>query len=336
MIFSRQQRVDDQTLRGYLFGDLPQDATERLDELSVVDDDFAARLDTVESDLVDAYVRGELSGDTLDKFQTAYMSSPRRRERVAFARSLSSVANAHVPQSAADRLTATNQASSSSLRSWLDSFTLGSFTLGSFAFPRFALAGGLAMLLAISGLLFDNLHLRDTVHQATADRASLQQREHDLEARLNDEHASNAQTASELDQVRKSLAQAENNSVGKRIASELPVSVAAFALAPQLRGAGQIPSLSLPQGTTRVYLRLDLETNDFPNYSVTLRSIKTDKVLWHSGRLKAVMKGQSGALSASVPAKLLKQEVYQIDLTGTPPHGDSELVSSYVFRILIK
>jgi hypothetical protein len=326
MIFSRQQRVDDQTLRGYLFGDLPQDETERLDELSVVDDDFSARLDTVESDLVDAYVRGELSGDTLEKFQTSYMSSPQRRERVAFARSLSSFASAHVPQSAADRLAAGNRSSSSSLRSWLESFAL----------PRFALAGGLAMLLAISGLLFDNLHLRDTVHQATADRASLQQRERDLEARLNDEHASNAQTASELDQVRKSLAQVENNSVGKRIASELPVSVAAFVLAPQLRGAGQMPSLSLPQGTTRVVLRLDLESNDFPNYSVTLRSIRTDKVLWHSGRLKAVMKGQNGALSASVPAKLLKQEVYQIDLTGMPPHGDAELVSSYVFRILIK
>src|SRR5271170_6140025 len=202
MIFSRQQRIDDQTLRGYLFGTLPQDETGRLDELSVVDDEFAARLDTVEADLVDAYVRDELSGDTLEKFQTSYMSSPRRRERVAFARSLSPFASAHVPQPAADRLAA---APGSSLRSWL----------GSFAFPRFALAGGLAMLLAIAVLLFDNLHLRNTMNQATADRAALQQRERDLEARLNDEHASNARTASELDQVRQSLAQAENNSIGK-------------------------------------------------------------------------------------------------------------------------
>ena len=90
------------------------------------------------------------------------------------------------------------------------------------------------------------------------------------------------------------------------------------------------------QGTTRVDLRLDLETNDYPNYSVTLKSIRTDKVLWHSGKLKAVMNGQTGALSASVPAKLLKQELYQVELTGTPPHGDAELVSTYVFRILIK
>jgi hypothetical protein len=48
------------------------------------------------------------------------------------------------------------------------------------------------------------------------------------------------------------------------------------------------------------------------------------------------MNGQTGALSASVPAKLLKQELYQVELTGTPPHGDAELVSTYVFRILIK
>jgi hypothetical protein len=48
MLFSRQQRVDDDTLKGYLFGQLPPEETERLDELSVVDDEFAARLDTVE------------------------------------------------------------------------------------------------------------------------------------------------------------------------------------------------------------------------------------------------------------------------------------------------
>src|ERR1700677_2846905 len=135
MLFSHQQRVDDQTLRGYLFGLLPRDQTERLDELSVADDEFAARLDTVESDLVDAYVRGELSGDTLARFQTVYLSSPRRRQKVAFAESLYSLEKtqpAVSPVVPAQTVRA----------SWLRLFT----------FPRFALAGGLAMLLAICAL----------------------------------------------------------------------------------------------------------------------------------------------------------------------------------------
>ena len=59
--------------------------SERLDELSVVDDDFAWRLSAVENDMVDAYVRGDLSGETLDRFRSFYLSTPKRRGRVEFA-----------------------------------------------------------------------------------------------------------------------------------------------------------------------------------------------------------------------------------------------------------
>src|ERR1700733_2140583 len=147
MPFSRQQRIDDEVLKDYLFGDLSSDETERLDELSIVDDEFAARLDTVESDLVDAYVRGELSGETLAKFQTAYLSSARRRQKVAFAESLYSLGGKQLSPAATNRVAPAKPA----LGSWF----------GIFAFPRFALAGGLAMLLAIAALLIDNLHLRN-------------------------------------------------------------------------------------------------------------------------------------------------------------------------------
>lgn len=329
MLFSHQQRVDDQTMRAYLFGLLPQDQTERLDELSVVDDEFSARLDTVESDLVDAYVRGELSGDTLAKFQTVYLSSPRRRQKVAFAESLYSLDGKHPSQAARNRVEPAKAARGSALGNWL----------GLFAFPRVALAGELAMLLAITALLVDNLHLRDTMRQATIDRAALQQRERDLQAQLDNDHASNAQTASELEQVRKSLAQLDNSTTAKHVASQLtslPMSVVAFVLAPQVRGGTLMPILSLPQGTTRVDFHLDLETNDFPHYRVALKSLQDDKVLWHSSQLTAVTKGQSSALSTSVPAKLLQPQGYQLDLTGTPSSGEGELVSSYVFRVVTK
>ena len=39
---------DDQLLVRYLVGSLPEDETERLDELSIADDQFAARLSAVE------------------------------------------------------------------------------------------------------------------------------------------------------------------------------------------------------------------------------------------------------------------------------------------------
>src|SRR3954471_1529745 len=51
---------DDATLVRYLLGDLPPEDTEKLDERSVVDAEFADRLRGLEHDLADAYVRGEL------------------------------------------------------------------------------------------------------------------------------------------------------------------------------------------------------------------------------------------------------------------------------------
>jgi hypothetical protein len=82
---------DDQLLIRYLLGSLPEEETERFDELSIVDDDFATRLNETENELVDAYVNGELSGDTLQSFQSNYLSSASKMEKVRFAEALHSV-----------------------------------------------------------------------------------------------------------------------------------------------------------------------------------------------------------------------------------------------------
>jgi hypothetical protein len=76
---------DDQQLVRYLLGLLPDEEAERLDEMSISDDDVAWRLRVVEDDLVDAYITGTLGGETLERFQSFYLSSERRRRKVAFA-----------------------------------------------------------------------------------------------------------------------------------------------------------------------------------------------------------------------------------------------------------
>src|SRR5215471_6935099 len=72
----------------YLLGSLPEKEAERLDELSITDDAFVSRLNDVENDLVDAYVRGELSGEIRERFRSFYLASPKRRAKVRFAETL--------------------------------------------------------------------------------------------------------------------------------------------------------------------------------------------------------------------------------------------------------
>jgi hypothetical protein len=79
---------DDQMFGRYLLGLLPEKDAERLDELSIADGDVASRLCAVEHDLIDAYVSGTLAGDTLNRFESFYLGSPRRHERVVIARGL--------------------------------------------------------------------------------------------------------------------------------------------------------------------------------------------------------------------------------------------------------
>ncbi|HET9365082.1 MAG TPA: hypothetical protein VFP71_08765, partial [Candidatus Angelobacter sp.] len=67
---SSEYAYNDELLIRYLLGDLPAEQAEQLDELSVTDNEFAWRLNGVENDLVDGFVRGELEGETLQKFRS--------------------------------------------------------------------------------------------------------------------------------------------------------------------------------------------------------------------------------------------------------------------------
>jgi hypothetical protein len=72
-------------LTHYLLGLLPEEQTDQLDELSVVDDGFAGQLCVAETELVDAYLRGALPGDLRVRFESQYCGSPRRLAQMAFA-----------------------------------------------------------------------------------------------------------------------------------------------------------------------------------------------------------------------------------------------------------
>ena len=78
----------DAALVRYLLGASPRAEEERLDELSVVDAEFSERLQSVEHDLADAYVRGELSEADRSLWERRYLGSASGREQHELARAL--------------------------------------------------------------------------------------------------------------------------------------------------------------------------------------------------------------------------------------------------------
>jgi hypothetical protein len=97
MSWAQPNHVEDEAVIQYLLGSATEEQTELLDRLSVADEDFAARLKAVEDDLVDAYVRGELAGEMLERFRTYYLASPLRREKVKFAETLLPLSDKRLP-----------------------------------------------------------------------------------------------------------------------------------------------------------------------------------------------------------------------------------------------
>src|SRR4051812_46545951 len=85
MALSHSSPPDEQYLVRYVLDLVPPEEAQRLDEASVVDDEFAVRLTAVETELVDGYVRGTLDAETRARFESVYLASPRRLQAVTFA-----------------------------------------------------------------------------------------------------------------------------------------------------------------------------------------------------------------------------------------------------------
>jgi len=330
-----RQPVDEGMIVDYLLGASTEAETERLDEMSLTDDDFADRLRAVENDLIDSHVRGELSGDGLSKFNSHYLASPVRRDKVRFAETFLGFADKAVAAQSRDW-----RATAPAIPAARETILREPSRSRIFALVRPKLQWGLAaaalvMLFAGGYLMLENLRLRNQMAQTQAERVALEERAQELQRHLAEERSSDAETEKELTQVRDRLAQLERQAAAGRQPgkpeAERDLKVIAFSLSPQTRGIGQIPTLTVPVGTDSVALTLDLEAGDFPVYQAELKNPANGQILWRSGKLKT--SGKSKALRVSLRGNLLNSQNYVLELSGISAKGGVEHLGSYPFRV---
>ncbi|HET6959201.1 MAG TPA: hypothetical protein VFI56_21565 [Vicinamibacterales bacterium] len=288
----------------YLLGVLPPEDTERLDEASIVDDDIAARLRRVEDDLVDSYVRGQLSGDTLAQFESHYLASRHRRERVEFARKFLRAVDKVDTETAPVAVDAPPKVG------------------GSKVLATLAVAATLS-LAAGGALLLQNVRLGRGLREAQIDRVAVDQRARDLERQLKELRDANETATKELARARESA-----TTVVREAAT------VALVLLPQTRSIGPVPTLVMPAVTEQLGFELRLEANDFPSYQVGLRDPAVNTVIWRSGWIAAKSSAGQSAVRVGVPARALKPQHYSLDLSGRRPAGGTEVVGSYAFEIV--
>ncbi|HWW82957.1 MAG TPA: hypothetical protein VNZ26_05100 [Vicinamibacterales bacterium] len=314
---------DDQQLVRYLLGLLPNVEAERLDEASVVDDDLALRLRVVENDLVDAYVSGTLGGDMLEPFESHYLTSPRRRESVRFARNLLravdraaplvDIDNRQEPSLAAGRDQDGPPAPETSSGDRMPARSRLISTLVAIA----------ALLLVACGLLmFQAARLRSGLSMAQTQSVALDRRTRELEQRLDEQLAANTAAAKELERARKGTTMNP---------TAVPPALVLFA---QTRAGGPIPTLAIAPAVGDVALELQLESNDFPRYQVALTDPASNQVVWHSGPITATSPQGAPTVFVAFPGGLLKPQHYSLALMGLGAAANAEVVGSYTFQVV--
>ena len=290
---------DDDELVQYVLGLLPDDARDRLDEASIADDDIAGRLRTVETNLIDSYVRGRLAGATLERFESHYLSSPLRRKNVRQAASF---------LGAVDRAAARTESAA-----W--TYRIARAT-------RFApIAAVAALVMLVCGVfLFQAVRPRNELTLATSANRAV-------------EPAAGPQRQSTTGRGVSVLAPPASATPGGQRAQSSE-RIVTMVLLPPTRSVAPIPTLVVPAGTGRVRFELQLESNDFPSYRVGLKNPATNQIPWRSDWIAPSSAGDQATVSVVVPAHLFRPQHYALDLAGRGADDREDVIGSYTVRIV--
>jgi hypothetical protein len=344
MALAPDPQCDDRHLRGYLLGLLTDEHAERLDELSIADSAFAWRLRLLEDDLVDAYVRGSLDAESLEQFESFYLDSPWRREKVNFAASfLHAIAQTGQPAPVEGRrdvlagLQRTRHPHSTSaplpaeIASPLQARWKPPTT---FAWQRAGVASLLLVVLALGALLLQQQRLRTGLAAGEHQVVTLEQRVEELEQQLTDRRQPHPGTVSPVNRGDASPVAVTAPAAAGQTAPPATPPTTTLTLLPQTRTSGPVATLTLPPGAERVPFRLQLESIDFPTYQVELKDPATDRTAWRSFPLTATAAGKQPSVRVSVMAAVMKSQLYSFELKGLDAAGRTQVIDTYLVQIL--
>jgi hypothetical protein len=314
----------DQDLNAYLLGRLPEEQTERFDELAITDDEFAEALDAAERDLIDSYSNGELSADDRAMFESRYANSNTGLSLIEFSRAFQ--------QFGADRSAIASAAAGSKreVRAATDGVFVSAIRYLRWGFA----AAAAAVLIAAVWFVFQNFRTGDelagrsnSTEPSNSNTGNIPQTNQQA---VNSDSSLPEVAAGNSDSERNDPVNTSQNAKDREAARPPTARVFAFTLTPQMRGAGQLTDVSIPHNTERVSVRLELEPSDFKIFSVKLID-SSNKELWRSANMRPTVRN---ILIANLPARTLRPGVFRFTVSGLSSSAPSEIIGDYSFRVV--
>jgi hypothetical protein len=294
--------LSDDTLRLYLLGSLAENERLAIDELLLVDDELAERVELTASVLIDEYASKKLDSSERELFESNFLVTDERRHDLQLSSSLQ------------DYVARDSRAVEVQLNepSWKEKLA------GFFAFdsPRvWVTAASLAILVLVVGLIWFPFTQRQPNEQIA-------------QGEVPNSSPTLPQTGSSTSPPSKPT---ESQTPPD---STPPATVATFVLLPgAMRSTGDMTRVVIPGGERdSVRLSLVLENPAEGNYLAELVTAEGQKVLVRPN-LRPVRNGQT-KIVLTVPARLLHSRDYQIKLSRKSSDGQTESVGRYYFRAL--
>ena len=305
---------DDKVIARYLLGGLSEAEQTQLEEQAFSDSDYLQHVRAVEKDLMDEYVRGELSGPEREAFEQRFFASESRRRQMEFASALMQVAGESPARASSD-------AAAAATTSWWDSVFL--FGRGLNPALRFALAA-LALFVVIGGVWLFRESMRSRREQAQVQPPA--------EATPPvQENATPKSAAEQRAQNEPPATPSPNRLEGRQ--TPPPVVASLLLLPGTSRGSEGHPHLTIAPATSTAQLRVVLESGDeYKTYGLQLRTI-AGKVVRSQTGLPAHAGPGGRAVMLTLPASLLTTGDYELTLNGINEQQQAEPLGFYYFSV---
>jgi hypothetical protein len=309
----------------YLMGELSEQEQVELEDRAFADQKVLQEILSVEQDLIDDYVSGDIPEEKRNGFETHFLASAERRKKFAFAKALAAVVNE-------SRAPVFDVQTGPSWRTKLAAFFTRPVTAYSFA------AASLLLFVVGSWLVVDRIRLNSQLAQLRSAQesqiAQVRQLEKDLanERLRNDELMANRGTTSQETPTPET--QPESPQQPRTPTSPVVVALSLF---PGIsRGSNSVPQLSIAKDVSLVRMQIGIDPQEnYRRYRVELSTEKGQRVL-AQGNFAARVGSHGRSIALSVPANALGSGQYELALKGITENGTTEDVGFYYFDVVKK
>ena len=320
---------NDDLLVRYLLGQLSEEEQSQVEERFINDGEYYEQLLLIEDELRCAYAKGALPPAERELFKKRFLIFPDERKKVELAGAMISELSTIALEEQAEPLRARREE-----MSWRERL-LAIFDFRS-ARMRFAMAAvALVVLAAFAWMAIETSRLRNRVTQL---EASQKAREQEIERQSGEGRSRLEQLGRELEEERNRRALLEQELAQMReppsAGGDGGPSIISLILAPgRIRGGGETKRLTIRQDHSQVRLLLNIgDRSGYSSYQAVILNSEGAQV-WSREALRA-SKGQGAQFVAlRIPARLLAEDDYEINLKGLTESGELERIGDYYFTV---